>query len=159
MLRRTIMKQAPWKAMVCLSLAACAVLTLSACEDKSMGAAPGDATTASTHSLKGIQIEDVREGTGPVAKKGDTVSVNYLGTLADNGQKFDSSYDRNEPFTFKLGAGQVIQGWDQGIAGMKVGGKRILTISPNKAYGPDGYPPVIPPNATLKFEVELLEVQ
>lgn len=156
------MRQAPWKTMVCLSVAASAVLMLTACEDKGVSATPGNsdtATSASTQSLRGIQIEDVREGNGKVAEKGDKVSVNYLGTLASNGQKFDSSYDRNEPFTFKLGSGQVIEGWDKGIVGMKVGGKRILTISPAQAYGPDGYPPVIPPNATLKFEVELLDVQ
>jgi len=154
------MKQAPWKTMVCLSVAISAVLTLSACEPKNAGATtPNGTATASSQSLRGIQIEDIREGNGKVAEKGDTISVNYLGTLAANGQKFDSSYDRNEPFTFKLGSGQVIEGWEKGIVGMKVGGKRILTIAPDKAYGPDGYPPVIPPNATLKFEVELMDVQ
>jgi FKBP-type peptidyl-prolyl cis-trans isomerase len=160
------MQHAPWKTMVCLSVAASAILTLSACADKNVGATSTSNTEAAAtsskslkKSLKGIQVEDVREGNGKVAEKGDTISVNYLGTLANNGQKFDSSYDRNEPFTFKLGSGQVIEGWDKGIVGMKVGGKRILTIAPAQAYGPDGYPPVIPPNSTLKFEVELLDVQ
>ncbi|WP_443082986.1 FKBP-type peptidyl-prolyl cis-trans isomerase [Vampirovibrio chlorellavorus] len=106
-----------------------------------------------------MRIEDVEVGDGTEAKRGNTVSVNYLGTLASNGRKFDSSYDRNQPFTFKLGSGQVIEGWEKGIVGMKEGGKRILTIPPEKAYGPNGYPPVIPANATLQFEVELVEVQ
>lgn len=105
----------------------------------------------------GLKIEDLKVGTGPEAKTGYAVAVNYLGTL-ENGTKFDSSYDRNEPFQFLLGAGQVIQGWDIGVAGMKVGGKRKLTIPPNLAYGERGVGP-IPPNATLVFEVELLAVQ
>ncbi len=106
----------------------------------------------------GIRIEDVKVGEGLEAKRGDTISVNYLGTLT-NGRKFDSSYDRLQPFVFTLGKGQVIEGWDKGLVGMKVGGKRILTIPSEKAYGEDGAPPVIPPNATLKFEVELVGVQ
>jgi len=157
------MKKPTWNAMLCLGLATSALLLLSACEPKA--ATTGNAATpasteetAAVKSVSGIRIEDVREGDGKIAQKGDTVSVNYLGTLASNGQKFDSSYDRNEPFTFKLGSGQVIEGWEKGILGMKVGGKRILTIPPEKAYGESGAPPVIPPNATLKFEVELVGV-
>jgi FKBP-type peptidyl-prolyl cis-trans isomerase FkpA len=108
---------------------------------------------------KKLQIEDVKVGTGEEAVKGKTVSVNYVGTLNDGGKKFDSSYDRNEPIRFKLGAHQVIEGWEQGIAGMKVGGKRVLVIPPAMGYGASGYPPVIPGNATLRFEVELVGVE
>jgi FKBP-type peptidyl-prolyl cis-trans isomerase len=102
--------------------------------------------------------EDLVVGTGAEASKGNTVSVHYVGTLLD-GKKFDSSRDRSEPFSFKLGAGMVIQGWDLGVAGMKVGGKRKLTIPSNLGYGDRGYPGVIPPRATLVFEVELLGVR
>jgi FKBP-type peptidyl-prolyl cis-trans isomerase FkpA len=99
----------------------------------------------------------ITAGTGDVAKAGDRVSVHYVGTLTD-GSKFDSSRDRNQPFQFVLGQGQVIKGWDQGVAGMKVGEKRKLTIPPAMAYGAMGRPPKIPPNSTLVFEVELLAV-
>ncbi len=104
-----------------------------------------------------LQMEDVVVGTGTEATKGKTVHVHYVGTL-ENGKKFDSSRDRGEPFSFKLGAGMVIQGWDQGVAGMKVGGTRKLTIPGDLGYGSRGYPGLIPPNATLLFEVELLKV-
>jgi len=105
----------------------------------------------------GLEIEDLREGTGAEACAGQRVTVHYVGTLTD-GSKFDSSRDRGEGFTFKLGAGQGIKGWDQGVAGMKVGQLRKLTIPAELAYGARGFPPVIPPNATLVFEVELLAV-
>ena len=104
-----------------------------------------------------LQMEDKKVGTGTEATAGKKVTVHYVGTLT-NGSKFDSSRDRNEGFTFKLGSGQVIQGWDKGVAGMKVGGVRKLTIPPELGYGARGYPPVIPPNSTLVFEVELLSV-
>jgi len=103
-----------------------------------------------------LKIEDLKVGTGAEAKTGNSVSVHYVGTLT-NGQKFDSSRDRNEPFDFKLGAGMVIEGWDKGVAGMKVGGLRKLTVPPEMGYGKMGYPPVIPPNSTLVFEVELIK--
>jgi FKBP-type peptidyl-prolyl cis-trans isomerase len=106
----------------------------------------------------GMQVEDLRPGTGAEARAGNSVTVHYVGTLTD-GKKFDSSHDRGQGFTFKLGAGQVIKGWDQGVAGMKVGQLRKLTIPPELAYGARGFPPVIPPNSTLVFEVELLEVK
>ncbi len=108
--------------------------------------------------MEGLKIEDQTVGTGAEAVSGKRITVNYSGTLTD-GTKFDSSYDRGEPFTFNLGAGEVIQGWDQGFAGMKVGGKRKLTIAPELGYGASGAGGVIPPNATLVFEVELLKVE
>lgn len=105
-----------------------------------------------------LQIEDTVVGTGVEAKAGDTATVHYTGYLMD-GTKFDSSLDRGQPFAFVLGAGEVIQGWDEGVAGMKVGGKRVLIIPSDKAYGPQGTPDgTIPPGATLKFEVELVDV-
>ncbi|MGZ3460744.1 MAG: FKBP-type peptidyl-prolyl cis-trans isomerase [Archangium sp.] len=105
-----------------------------------------------------LKVEDLKVGAGAEAAPGKTVTVHYVGTLT-NGSKFDSSRDRNEGFTFRLGAGQVIEGWDKGVAGMKVGGLRKLTIPPEMGYGARGFPPVIPPNSTLVFEVELLQVR
>ena len=105
-----------------------------------------------------LRIERLVEGSGTKPKAGQVVVVHYTGRLTD-GTKFDSSVDRNEPFEFALGQGQVIQGWDQGLAQMQVGEKARLTIPPEMGYGPQGYPGVIPPNATLVFEVELLEVR
>lgn len=103
------------------------------------------------------KITDLRAGTGAEAKPGDSVSVHYTGTLED-GTKFDSSRDRGEPFTFPLGAGRVIKGWDVGVAGMKVGGHRKLEIPAEEGYGSRGAGAVIPPNSTLYFDVELLKV-
>ena len=107
-----------------------------------------------TDSLK---IETLRAGNGAEAKNGQNVTVHYVGTLT-NGQKFDSSRDRGKGFSFTLGQGRVIKGWEQGVAGMKVGELRKLTIPPALAYGDRGFPPVIPPGSTLVFEVELLDV-
>ena len=104
-----------------------------------------------------LQIEELQVGTGAEAKAGQSVEVHYTGTLT-SGKKFDSSRDRNATFDFQLGAGMVIKGWDQGVAGMKVGGRRKLTIPPELGYGAGGYPPVIPPNSTLIFDIELVEV-
>lgn len=104
-----------------------------------------------------LKVEDLNIGTGAEAQAGMAVKVHYTGTLVD-GTKFDSSLDRGTPFGFTLGQGMVIKGWDQGVAGMKVGGQRRLTIPPELAYGARGFPPVIPPNSTLIFDVQLVEV-
>jgi FKBP-type peptidyl-prolyl cis-trans isomerase FkpA len=106
----------------------------------------------------GLEYEDLVVGEGKTAEPARVVRVHYTGWLT-NGKKFDSSKDRNEPFEFTLGAGRVIRGWDEGVEGMKVGGKRKLTIPPELGYGARGAGGVIPPNATLKFEVELLDVK
>jgi FKBP-type peptidyl-prolyl cis-trans isomerase len=120
-------------------------------------AAPAKTSGKGTKTASGLQYWDLKKGTGAVAKAGQTVKVHYTGWLTD-GKKFDSSLDRNEPFEFKLGAGMVIRGWDEGVAGMKVGGKRQLRIPPDLGYGAAGAGAAIPPNSTLVFDVELLGV-
>jgi peptidylprolyl isomerase len=115
-----------------------------------------------TEMPDGLKYTDTKTGDGATAKAGNKVSVHYTGWLSDNGakgKKFDSSVDRGQPFQFTLGAKQVIAGWDEGVAGMKVGGKRTLTIPPELGYGARGAAGAIPPNATLIFDVELLQVQ
>ncbi|MDX2085718.1 MAG: FKBP-type peptidyl-prolyl cis-trans isomerase [Candidatus Melainabacteria bacterium] len=107
----------------------------------------------------GLKVLDETEGQGTVAESGKYVTVHYTGTLFPSGKKFDSSVDRGDPFSFRLGMGRVIPGWEEGVVGMKVGGRRVLIIPPELAYGASGVSPVIPPNATLRFEVELLEVK
>jgi FKBP-type peptidyl-prolyl cis-trans isomerase len=107
--------------------------------------------------MANLQIETLKPGAGAEAKTGQRVTVHYVGTLTD-GKKFDSSRDRGRGFSFTLGKGEVIKGWDQGVAGMKIGEMRKLTIPPELAYGARGFPPVIPPDSTLVFEVELLSV-
>jgi peptidylprolyl isomerase len=107
---------------------------------------------------KKLEIKDLEEGTGDEAKAGDEVTVQYVGVNYKNGKEFDASWDRGEPFAFQLGAGMVIPGWDQGVEGMKVGGRRELIIPPELAYGPEGSPPAIGPNETLIFVIDLLEV-
>lgn len=124
------------------------------------GAIPTENQTASQNSnfeIQGMKVQVLAQGSGSAAKTNDSVTVNYVGTLAD-GTKFDSSVDRNAPFTFPIGQERVIKGWDLGVVGMKVGEKRKLIIPPDLAYGPNGFPPVIPQNATLTFEVELLKI-
>ena len=106
-----------------------------------------------------LETKDIVRGKGKAAKKGDSVTVHYVGVLHADGTEFDASWNRNEPFPFELGAGMVIPGWDEGVAGMKVGGRRMLIIPPDLAYGPQGQPPAIPPDATLVFVVDLLKVE
>jgi FKBP-type peptidyl-prolyl cis-trans isomerase len=119
--------------------------------------APSASPEPEAPAVEELSKEDLTPGKGVAAKTGDTVKVHYTGTLL-SGKKFDSSLDRNEPFEFKLGAGGVIKGWDEGVVGMKVGGKRKLTIPPHLAYGKRGSPPTIPPNSTLVFEIELVQI-
>ena len=126
----------------------------------SAGLLLADAYSGETEMIEtasGLQYTDLVEGTGATAGKGDKVEVHYVGTL-ENGSKFDSSRDRDTTFEFKLGAGRVIKGWDEGVAGMKVGGKRKLVIPPDLGYGKRGIGP-IPPNSTLIFEVELIGIK
>lgn len=108
--------------------------------------------------MSDLKVEDTKVGEGSEAQPGNVVTLHYTGTLSD-GSKFDSSHDRGEGLTFVLGSGQVIEGWDSGVVGMRVGGTRTLTIPPAQAYGERGVPPIIPPNSTLHFDVELLEVK
>jgi FKBP-type peptidyl-prolyl cis-trans isomerase len=122
------------------------------------GAPSASASAAPAAPEAPLSSTTISPGKGPAAKSGDQVRVHYTGTLQD-GTKFDSSRDRNQPFDFTLGGGNVIKGWDQGVVGMKVGGKRKLTIPASLAYGEKGQPPTIPPNAPLKFDVELLSIK
>jgi len=114
---------------------------------------------ASGAAPKELKVEDLIEGKGPAAKSGDKVSVRYVGVLFNNNKEFDSSWKRGKaPFELTLGQGSVIPGWDQGLVGMKVGGRRRLTIPPDLAYGPQGQPPTIPPNSTLVFDVDMTKI-
>jgi peptidylprolyl isomerase len=105
---------------------------------------------------KKLVVKDLKKGDGPIARSGDTVTVQYVGVDYKSGKQFDASWDRGQPFPFQLGAGQVIPGWDKGVAGMRVGGRRELVIPPRLAYGAQGQPPAIAPNATLVFVIDLL---
>ena len=151
-------------------LAALANLALAGCqqtgtEESSTTAtsAPSATTSGATEGQErtlpdGLKVTDLKVGSGPMAESGQMVAVHYTGWLTD-GTKFDSSLDRGEPLGFKLGSDHIIRGWNEGVKGMRVGGKRKLTIPPDLAYGERGSPPVIPPGATLVFEVELMEVK
>ena len=119
---------------------------------------PTKVTGTPTKTASGLEYWDIKVGTGAVAQSGKHVKVDYTGWLT-NGKKFDSSVGSGKPFDFMLGASQVIKGWDEGVAGMKVGGKRQLRIPPDLAYGAAGYPPVIPANSTLIFDVQLVDVK
>ena len=142
----------------------CALVSVGVVFLATLAVACGGGTTENS-SVTQLVRQDESVGTGTEAQSGRTVTVHYTGWLYDasrpdqRGAKFDSSRDRNEPFSFSLGAGEVIRGWDEGVAGMKVGGRRILTIPPDMGYGARGAGGVIPPNATLLFDVELLDVR
>lgn len=145
-----------FKKMPLFFVAGLSLLALNSCK-KEETVKSSDAPAAQTPSAE-LKKEDLVVGTGKEATAGSRVDVHYTGWLVD-GTKFDSSKDRGQPFSFGLGAGEVIKGWDQGVEGMKVGGKRKLTIPPELGYGQAGAGGVIPPNATLVFEVELLGVK
>lgn len=150
-----------------LPLCAVAAMLLTSCLALAQTGAPDPSTTSSKMDAKLNELQkiDTKIGTGAEASKGALVVVHYTGWLYapaapdHKGAKFDSSRDRNEPFSFPLGAGRVIRGWDEGVAGMKVGGQRTLIIPPDLGYGSRGAGGVIPPGATLLFDVELLEVK
>jgi FKBP-type peptidyl-prolyl cis-trans isomerase len=135
-----------------------ALATAQTAKKSAAAAGPTKVAGPGTKTASGLTYWDIKQGTGPVAEKGQKVKVDYTGWLT-NGQKFDSSVGTGKPFEFKLGAGEVIKGWDEGVAGMKVGGKRQLKIPPDLAYGANGYPPVIPANSTLIFDVTLRGVE
>jgi peptidylprolyl isomerase len=158
-----------------LTIAACLALVFAGCgdDDSSTTSATGDETAPAKEAEsskektkpevtvpkgaapKQLVTKDLETGSGPAAKAGDEVTVQYVGVGYKSGEQFDASWDRGEPFTFNLGTGEVIPGWDQGIEGMKVGGRRELIIPPNLAYGPAGAPPAIGPNEALIFVVDL----
>lgn len=163
-----------------LAISICAALVLASCGDDKQGASATDTTafsnqqTTATTTPSGdkpevqvpegdpptkLEVEDLKQGDGAEAKTGDELTVQYVGVDFDSGEEFDSSYDSGQPFTFKLGSGNVIPGWDQGLEGMKVGGQRQLVIPPDLAYGPQGQPPDIAPNATLVFVIDLVDVK
>ncbi len=160
-------------ALVCLALAGCQETSTTEKSSTTTGAAATSepspsapvATSGATEGQErtlpgGLRVTDIKVGSGPMAEPGQTVAVHYTGWLTD-GTKFDSSLDRGAPIVFPLGADPpgVIRGWEEGLKGMRVGGKRKLTIPPDMAYGQEGRPPVIPPEATLVFEVELMDVK
>jgi FKBP-type peptidyl-prolyl cis-trans isomerase len=161
--RDAVSYDVPMRARVFVGVAFVAVLTALIAQTPvrkaavSSTAAPTKVTGDGVKTASGLQYWDIKVGTGQVAKSGDKVKVHYTGWLT-TGKKFDSSVDAHQPFDFTLGAGEVIKGWDEGVAGMKVGGKRQLRIPPELGYGVDGQPPTIPQNATLIFDVQLLAV-
>ncbi len=145
-------------AIALLALANVAILKAAPADKTVGGSGPTKVTGEPTKTASGLEYWDIKVGTGAVAQSGQHVKVDYTGWLT-NGKQFDSSVGTGKPFGFMLGAGQVIKGWDEGVVGMKVGGKRQLRIPPDLAYGAKGYPGAIPPNATLIFDVQLVDVK
>lgn len=143
-------------------IAIAAPVSLTIADDTPANGAPVAVKTERIKTVSGLQYEDVKIGDGETARAGLSATVHYTGWLksrdGSTGRKFDSSLDNNQPFTFRVGAGQVIKGWDEGVQGMRVGGKRKLIIPSYLGYGARGAPPRIPPNATLLFEIELLDL-
>ena len=152
------MKTAVIIAVIALSIFAVAQTAKKRSTTHKAAGGPTHVTGPGTPLPGGLTYWDIKPGTGPVAVTGHKVKVDYTGWLT-NGKKFDSSVGTGKPFEFTLGASEVIKGWDEGVAGMKVGGKRQLKIPPDLAYGASGYPPVIPPNSTLIFDVTLRGVE
>jgi peptidylprolyl isomerase len=162
---------------ISLTLVLCAALAVAGCGSSSSTESTESTGSGSTESSttaektkptvtvpkgappKKLVIKEIEKGSAATAKSGDEVTVQYIGVDYKNGKEFDSSWSRNEPFSFQLGAGQVIPGWDQGVAGMKVGGRRELIIPPSLAYGSAGAPPAIGPDETLIFVIDLLGVK
>ena len=155
-----------------LLVLACAALGAAGCGSDSEESSSSTPEAASTPAAtkpevtvpkgkppKTLVVKDIKQGDGATAEAGKQVTVQYVGVSAANGRQFDASWDRGEPFSFQLGSGGVIPGWDQGVEGMKVGGRRQLVIPPDLAYGPQGSPPSIGPNETLVFVIDLLSVQ
>lgn len=151
-----------------LALAGCGGGGDSSSSDESSASTSGESTAQKTRPKvtvpsgappQELEIKDLEEGSGAEAKSGDRVTVQYVGVTYEKGKEFDASWNRGEPFAFTLGGSEVIAGWEQGIEGMKVGGRRELIIPPELAYGETGAPPAIPPNETLIFVVDLLEVE
>lgn len=152
------MKKTQLIAIVSIIVIAIVIYAVTQSRTSSPTASTTPTTNTSMQQQNGLQIETITPGTGAEAKAGDTVVVHYTGILTD-GTKFDSSIDRGMPFTFKLGAHQVIPGWEMGVLGMKVGEKRKLVIPPELAYGNSGVGNIIPPQATLIFQIELISIQ
>jgi peptidylprolyl isomerase len=164
----------PPRRLTLLALACAALFAVAGCggsdsEEPASSSTPAAAATPEAtkpevtvpkgKAPKKLVIKDLKVGDGATAEPGKQVTVNYVGVSKLNGRQFDASWDRGEPFTFQLGSGGVIQGWDEGVKGMKVGGRRMLVIPPDLAYGPQGSPPTIGPNETLVFVIDLLDVK
>lgn len=145
-------------ALALLAVASLAIAQTAPAKKSAPASGPTKVTGEPTKTASGLEYWDIKVGTGATAQTGQHVKVDYTGWLT-NGKKFDSSVGTGKPFDFLLGAGQVIKGWDEGVVGMKVGGKRQLRIPPDLAYGAAGYPGAIPPNSTLIFDVQLVDVK